>query len=121
MESLFLTAWILFAQGDGGAAKPPASGNEMIFQILTMVIPIGIIFYFLIIRPQRREAAKRQDMISAIKKNDRVVTIGGIYGVVTNVQADKGKITIRVDDNAKLEMAQSAIARVVTDGDSDDK
>ena len=116
MESLFLNTWILLAQGEGG--QP-----DMIIQILTMVVPIGILFWFLIIRPQRREAAKRQQMISAIKKNDRVVTIGGIHGVVTNVLPEKGKVIIRVDEttNTKLEMAQSAIARVVIDSDSDDK
>lgn len=113
MENLFLNAWILFADG----AKEPLGG--MITQILVMVVPIGVIFWFLIIRPQRKEAAKRQEMIGAIKKNDRVVTIGGIYGVVTNVQSDKGKVTIRVDDNAKLEVAQSAIARIVIGDDSD--
>lgn len=115
MESLFLTAWFLFAQGEGA---PP---SNMLVSILTMVVPIGILFWFLIIRPQRREAAKRKEMVDAIKKNDRIVTIGGIYGIVTNVQTEKGKVIIRVDDNTKLEMAQSAIARVVIDGDSDDK
>lgn len=118
MENLFLTAtaWMLFAQGD--AAGQP---TNMLFQILTMVVPIGILFWLFIIRPQKREAAKRQEMLSAIKKNDRIVTIGGIYGIVTNVQPEKGKVIIRVDDNTKLEMAQSAIARVVLDDNSDDK
>jgi preprotein translocase subunit YajC len=51
-----------------------------------------------------------------VKENDRVVTIGGIYGVVTNVQRDADRVTIRVDEatGAKLKINMSAIARVLT-------
>jgi preprotein translocase subunit YajC len=121
VENLFLTAWILFAEGEGGAPAPAGNVGDPITQMLLLFVPLGLLFWFFIWRPQRKEAARRQEMLRAVKKNDRVVTIGGIHGVVTNVQSDKGKLTIRVDENTKLEMLQSAIARVVVDGESDDK
>jgi preprotein translocase subunit YajC len=55
-------------------------------------------------------------MVRNVKENDRVVTIGGIYGVVTNVQRDAERVTIRVDEStgAKLKINMSAVARVLT-------
>ena len=56
-------------------------------------------------------------MVADLKENDRVITIGGIHGVVTNVQRDAERVTIRVDESTgtKLRLNMSAIARVVTD------
>ena len=120
MENLFSIAWILFAQGGEGGV--PEGGNGSFLQLfLYLFLPIGILFWFMILRPQKREAARRREMLEAVKKNDRVITIGGICGVVTSVMADKGRVVIRIDENAKLEMLQSAIARVVTDSNLDDK
>ena len=59
---------------------------------------MGVLFYLLLIRPQRMEQQKRQALLDAIKKNDRVVTIGGIYGVVTNVQRESDDVPIMVDE-----------------------
>jgi preprotein translocase subunit YajC len=78
---------------------------------------LGLVFYFLMIRPQRRDQAKRQMMLSAVKKNDRVVTIGGIYGVVTNIHREADELTIKVDEatNTKLRVTLSSVARVLGD------
>ena len=109
MNSTFWTGMALLGQN-------AAPGGSLI-QILTLVLPIGILFYFLLIRPQRREQAKRQELLSAVKKNDRVVTIGGIYGVVTNVQREADEVTIKVDEatNTKLRLSLGSIARVIQD------
>lgn len=95
-------------QGDGGGG---------LMMMLPMIVMIGFLFYFLVLLPQRREQRKRQDMLGAIKKNDRVVTIGGIYGVVTNVQRDADEVTLKVDEsnNTKLRVTLGAIARIVGD------
>lgn len=89
------------------------------------ILAIAFLFYFLLLRPQRREQSRRQAMLDGLKKNDRVVTIGGIYGVVTNVRREADEVTIRVDEdsNTKLRITLGAIARVVaetpaTDGSS---
>lgn len=92
-------------------------------QILTLVVPIGILFYFLMIRPQQRERAQRKSMIDELKKNDRIVTIGGIYGVVTNVRREDDEVTIKIDEanNTKIRITFGAIARVVVDESSSEK
>ncbi|HJQ82093.1 MAG TPA: preprotein translocase subunit YajC, partial [Lacipirellulaceae bacterium] len=85
-----------------------------------MVI-IMFLFYFMLIRPQKRKEQELREMVRNVKENDRVVTIGGIYGVVTNVQRDADRVTIRVDESTgtKLKINMSAIARVVTAEDQE--
>ena len=108
----------LFAQdaanggGGGGGEAAPTGG---LFNMLLPFIAIFALFYFLLIRPQRREQAKRQEMLSAVKKNDRIITAGGIYGVVASVNRDANEVTIKVDEssNTKLRMTLSSIGQVV--------
>jgi len=94
-----------------------ASGNTSsgVLMMLTLWIPLILVFYFLLIRPERKERARRQAMLQALKKNDRVLTIGGIYGVVTNVHREANEVTLRVDDatNTRIRCTLSAIAQVL--------
>jgi preprotein translocase subunit YajC len=78
-------------------------------------IVIMILFWLLLIRPQRREQTKREEMLKALKPNDRVITIGGIYGVVTNVHLEADMVTIRVDEknDTKIRVTRGAIARIL--------
>ena len=123
METLFSrlagTAALLAedAPGGAGAAKP---GGDLL-QLLIPIIPIVVLFYFMIMRPQRREQARRQTMLEAVQKNDRIITAGGIYGVVTNVHREADEVTIKVDEatNTKLRVTLSSIARVLGDEPSD--
>jgi preprotein translocase subunit YajC len=103
----------LFAQDGGGAAAPDAF--EMLRPVIFVFLPIAVLFYFMMLRPQRREQTRRQDMLAAVKKNDRVLTIGGVYGVVTNVQRETDEVTIKVDEsnNTKLRMTLSSISQVL--------
>lgn len=116
MGSTFWTALILLAAGEGGGGR--GSG----FGLLPAMIAIGFLFYFLLIRPQRREQAKREAMVAAVKKNDRVITVGGIYGVVTNVHREADEVTIKVDEatNTKLRVTLGSISRVLRDESSED-
>ena len=90
--------------------------------MLTPLIMIGFLFYFLLIRPQGKERARQQAMLAAVKKNDRVVTSGGIFGVVTNVRTEDNEVTIKVDEttNTKLWVTLNSIARVLSDETSND-
>ncbi|MCE5267081.1 MAG: preprotein translocase subunit YajC [Planctomycetaceae bacterium] len=109
--------------GGGGGGGQPADPWSQIFQgPLPLLILLFAVFYFIIMRPQRREQARRKEMLANVKKNDRVVTIGGVYGVVSNVERDKDEVTIRVDEttNTKLRMTLSSVSRVLGDGASDD-
>ena len=82
-----------------------------------------LLFYLLILRPQKRKEKSMRSMIDDLKEKDRVVTIGGIHGIVTNVQRDQEVVTLRVDEStgAKIRVGISAIARVVVDEEKNGK
>lgn len=110
-------AWLVLAEaGDGGGAAP-TQGMPFMQQLLFMWLPIGLIFYFLLLHPQRKEQARREAMISAVKPNDRVLTVGGFYGVVTNVHRDAKTVVLRIDEsnNTKVRVTLSSIAQVVSE------
>ena len=80
---------------------------------------IMVMFYFLILRPQKAKDQQFKTLVESLKETDRVVTIGGIHGVVTNVQrnADGAIVTVRVDESTgtKIRVGASAIARILSD------
>lgn len=106
---------ILLAQADGAAAP----GWDM----WVPFVIIGLMFYLLLIRPERKKRAEMTKMLNNLKKNDRIITMGGILGVVVNVTPSSEEVTIRVDDsnNTRIRILRSAISRVQSDGESDDK
>ncbi len=75
------------------------------------LILLFVIFYFLLIRPQQKQQKKRQEMLKSLKKGDRVVTIGGIHGVIKEI--DETVISLRVADNLNLKFSRAAIDRVL--------
>lgn len=98
---------------------PPGGGG--IPQLLVMVGFMFAIFYFIVIRPQRARERKRLEMLSKIKKNDHVLTSGGIYGTVMNVKDDE--VSLRIDDgnNVRVRVTRSSIVGVVGPKDEKDK
>jgi preprotein translocase subunit YajC len=106
-------------------AQPAApDGNQPSpFGFLPAIVILIVLFYFMMIRPERRKQAAHRALLEGLKKNDRVVTIGGIYGVVMNVQRDADEVTLKIDEatNTKIRVTFGAIARVVTDEPSGDK
>jgi len=93
----------------------PANSTGSMISTVVMFGAVFAIFYFLIIRPQNKKQKEAQKMIAAIKKGDKVVTIGGIHGTVHSVK-DK-TVVIKVDDSAKLEFSKSAVATVEARGE----
>ena len=79
-------------------------------QILFLYVPIGLIFYFLVIRPQRQQQKKIKAMLANLKKNDEVVTAAGIHGTVAIIK-DK-TVVVRVDENCRIEFDREAITAV---------
>ena len=77
---------------------------------LMPIIFIFIVFYFLLIRPQKKAQVEHKKMIELLKKNDEVVTTGGIHGTIVNVK--EVAVTLKVDDNVKIDVEKSCIARV---------
>ena len=72
---------------------------------------IILIFYFLIIRPQKKRDKETQAMLDALKKGDKIITIGGIHGTVVAVK--EKTVVIKVDDNARIEFLKTAVSTVV--------
>jgi preprotein translocase subunit YajC len=120
LASFWSAVWLLAQAEAGGAAKggdPAAGSGGGILQLMMPFALIFMLFYFLIMRPEKRKQSDHKSLLEALKKNDRVVTIGGIYGVVANVQREADRVTIKVDEanNTKLDVTFNAIARVIVD------
>lgn len=111
----FVQQFWLLAQD---AQPAPDDPNQWFRMMMPLVIIFGL-FYFLMIRPQKKKEEQFKQLVADLKESDHVITIGGIHGVVTNVQRDADRVTIRVDEStgAKIRVNASAIARVVTDDD----
>lgn len=69
---------------------------------------MGGIFYFMLWRPQKQEQKKRQDLLDNLKKGDKVVTIGGIYGTIS--QISEKRISLEVAENVHIEIARNAVS-----------
>ncbi len=93
-------------------AAGAASGSQTLMSVVPFILIIAI-FYFFIIRPQNKKQKETQKMIDALKKGDKVVTIGGIHGLVS--QTKEKTVIIKIDEGVKIEVNRSAIAGVVTD------
>ncbi|MCL2070499.1 MAG: preprotein translocase subunit YajC [Treponema sp.] len=93
-------------------APPPGGEGGSAFMSFLPLLAIIAIFYFLVLRPQSKRNKETQNMLSALKKGDRVVTIGGIHGVIQTVR--ESTLILKVDENTKLELNRSAIASVTS-------
>ena len=102
--------------GGGGAGQ----ANPTLGMLLTVLqfVPIFLILYFLLIRPQQQQKKKLEVMLKALKKGDRVLTTGGIYGSVLGV--DEGKVVLRIaegqKEDIKVEFSKSSIVLVLAEG-----
>ncbi|TDI72383.1 MAG: preprotein translocase subunit YajC [Bacteroidetes bacterium] len=92
------------------AMAAPGGDTNPIAMFLPLVL-IFIVFYIFIIRPQKKKEDTRKKMIEAVKKNNRVITIGGVHGTVT--QVDETSVLVQVDNNTKLRIEKSALSSVV--------
>jgi len=115
-----LSAWILLAQ-EGADAAPEQGFTGLPLPMLLAIM--ALFFYFLILRPQQKKDKQFRSMLESLKEKDRIVTTGGMHGVITNVQRDRDEITIRVDESTgtKIRVNASSISRVVTDEDKTEK
>ncbi|NLL59106.1 MAG: preprotein translocase subunit YajC [Firmicutes bacterium] len=77
------------------------------------IILVFVIFYFLLIRPQQAQQKKRREMLASLKKGDRVVSIGGIYGMIKEIKDDT--VVLRIADNVNIKIARAGIERILTD------
>jgi len=105
MNQLFANLPTLMA-----APGADASGSASIVPTLITFGLVFVIFYFLIIRPQNKQKKETQKMLDAIKKGDKVVTIGGIHGTVQSVK--ESEVVLKIDANTKMTFNRSAISSI---------
>ncbi len=99
-------AW---AQAGGG-------GGDMFTAMLPLVL-IFAVFYFLLIRPQQKKVKAHQQMISALRRGDKIITAGGVYGTVTKVLNDADAM-VEIAEGLRVRIARSTIATLLTKPDS---
>ena len=87
--------------------NPNAASPNAIVSLMPIIFIFGI-FYFLLIRPQQKKQKDHEKMVSELKKNDEVVTNGGLHATVVNVKDNT--LTIKIDENVKVEINKSAVA-----------
>ncbi len=89
--------------------SPETAGNPL-QPLLFLYLPLMLIFYFLILKPQKDKQKEQKLMLTNLKKNDQVVTAGGIHGTIINVKDTS--VVMRIDDNVKVEVDKDAITTV---------
>ena len=92
-----------------GAAGSASTSGSLIGSLLPFLLII-VIFYLFLIRPQNKKQKETQKMLDALKKGDKVITIGAIHGTVSSVK--ENTVTVKVDDDCKLEFNRTAISSV---------
>lgn len=102
-----MSRMLLLAQGDAAPnAGPPANP---LLQMAPMLAMFVVLFYLIVLRPQQREQQQRRDMLSGLKKNDKVVTIGGIIGTIVEFSGDGSRVTLKVDDGTRIKFTRSSL------------
>ena len=92
-------------------AAPAAQGGG--WQMWIMLILIFVVMWFFMIRPQRKQQKELENFRNALKKGDKVVTIGGIYGTVSEIKEDS--VLIEVDNNVKIRVSKQALVKDFSD------
>lgn len=100
-----------FAQGATGAG----GGADMLIQLAPFLL-IFVVMYFLILRPQQKRAKAHQEMVSALRRGDVIVTAGGLVGKVTRV-VDEAEIELQIADNVRVRQLRSQITTVRAKGE----
>ena len=97
-------------------AAAPAAGQSQPSPLVsfTPMIFIGVIFYFILIRPQQKRAKEQAALVSAVRSGDEIVTTGGLHGIVTNArEAGSKTVLVKFAENVKIEVERSAISAVI--------
>lgn len=92
-------------------AAAPAGGQDMLTSFLPLIL-IFVVFYFLLIRPQQKRMKQHKEMLGALRRGDRVVTSGGIIGVVNKIVSDT-EVILEIADNVKVRVVRSTIQDIL--------
>lgn len=100
---------IAYAMGQGGAAAGQGAGG---FGGLIPIILMFVIFYFLLIRPQQKRNKEHKEMITGLKKGDRIITSGGIYGRITGL--DEATLTVEIADKVRVKVVRANVSALAS-------
>ncbi|MGI9451672.1 MAG: preprotein translocase subunit YajC [Geminicoccaceae bacterium] len=89
-----------------------AGGSDFLVSMLPLIL-IFVVFYFLLIRPQQQKMKAHRAMISAVKRGDKVLTAGGIFGTVTKVEEAEDAVMVEIAKDVRVRVARSTISDVV--------
>ena len=92
----------------GGCATEGAEGETSMLPMIIFLVLIFAMFYFLMIRPQRKKQKEHQQLVEELKRGDRVVTAGGIYGVIESISEDS--VVIKVESGTTMRVAKGSVA-----------
>ncbi len=116
--NFLITTAAIFAQA--AEKKAPAAEDGLTIPPWTIWVVLGAMAYFLLYLPSKREKAKRKSLLDGLKKNDKVVTAGGIIGTIASISPDSDEVTVKVDDNTRIRFRRSSIQLIVdTQSDTD--
>jgi len=110
-STLVPEAWPSGAAGRAGLLLQSSGGGASTLVSFVPILAMVLIFYFLVIGPANKQRKKTAEMLSALKKGDRVVTSGGIYGTVQGVESET--VYLKIAENVKVKVARSAISGLV--------
>ena len=105
---------VAFAQAAPAAADAPSSVVQMIHTFALLGFMVAIV-YLMIIRPQQRKQKETQAMLSSIRKGDRVLTTGGLFGTVVGTKEDV--VVLKVADDVKMEFSRQSIVQIKERGE----
>ena len=97
-----------FAQAGG------AGGGDMFVQLMPLLL-IFVVFWFFLIRPQQKKAKEHREMIGSLKKGDRIITTGGLYGRITGM--DDATLTVEISDKVRVKISRGNITSVIRPAD----
>ena len=97
---------LAFAHGFGG-------GGGSLFSSLFLFLPLILIFYFLIFRPQQKQRKETQDMLANLKEGDRIVTRGGLMGLIDKVEPERGTLRLEIGSGIKIRVRRDYVDQVV--------
>ena len=136
MDHLYSFCWMMIAQAQTApvketvdatkkAAEDEAAGGPFgsMGYLIPAMLGVTVLYMLMSAKPQGKGSVNKTELLANLKKNDRVLTAGGILGTVVNHRSDAEYVTLRVDDSSgsRMQILASSIVRVVTDEDSDKK
>ena len=104
--------FLAYAMGGGGTGAEGGQGAGL--GAFIPIVLMFVVFYFLLIRPQQKKAKEHKEMLSAIKKGDRIVTSGGIHGEVTGISDDV--VTIEIAPKVRVKVSRGFISTILGKG-----